>query len=307
VEIYSADAFVLPLPAGHRFPMEKYARLRARVEAAGLGELRTPPAASRRELLRAHDPGYVERVFTGDLDRAEVRAIGFPWSPALVERSRRSTGATIAAARAALRAHPEARRRAAGIGVGVNLAGGTHHASRDRGEGFCVFNDAAVAARAMQAEGRIDRAIVIDCDVHQGNGTAAILDGDPTIFTLSIHGAKNFPFTKEESDLDVALADGTGDAAYLAALADAVDRGLAASRPELAIYLAGADPFAGDSLGRLGLSKAGLAARDRLVFSRCAAAGIPVVAAMAGGYAESIDDIVDIHLATVAIAAEHAG
>ncbi|MEZ4382489.1 MAG: histone deacetylase [Nannocystaceae bacterium] len=301
MEIYSADAFVLPLPPGHRFPMAKYARLRARVEAAGLGELRTPPAATRRELLRAHDPGYVERVFTGDLDRREVRAIGFPWSPALVERSRRSTGATIAAARAALRP------RAQGGGVGVNLAGGTHHAFHDRGEGFCVFNDAAVAARAMQAEGAIERAIVVDCDVHQGNGTAAILDGDPTVFTLSIHGARNFPFAKEESDLDVALADGTGDAAYLEALAAALERGLAASRPQLAIYLAGADPFAGDSLGRLGLSKAGLAARDRLVFSRCAAAGIPVVVAMAGGYAESIDDIVDIHLATVAIAAQFAG
>jgi len=291
VEIYFTDSFVLPLPEGHRFPMAKYARLRERVEAAPWrnGHRLSPPeAATDEQLGRAHRPDYLDRVRSGSLSPAEVRRIGFPWSPGLVERSRRSTGATIAAARGAL-----------ADGIGINLAGGTHHAFADQGEGFCVFNDSVVAARTLQADGRIRRAIVIDCDVHQGNGTAALCSGDETIYTLSIHGARNFPYRKERSDLDVALDDGTGDATYLAALGQGLSRALPAARADLAFYLAGADPWEGDRWGRLMLTKAGLRERDRMVFEACRRAGLPVALTMAGGYAPGIDDIVDIHLATV--------
>jgi len=197
VKAFYCDHFVLPLPEGHRFPMEKYSRLRERVLAAGVvapEELIVPHAATDEEILRAHDAEYLRRVVAGELDRAEARRIGFPWSPAMVERSRRSAGGTIEACRAALEE-----------GAAVNLAGGTHHAFRDRGEGYCVFNDAASASRAMQAEGRVERVVVIDCDVHQGNGTASIFEDDPTVFTFSIHGRNNFPFHKERSDLDVEL------------------------------------------------------------------------------------------------------
>jgi acetoin utilization deacetylase AcuC-like enzyme len=296
VRIYYTDHYVLPLPPHHRFPMQKYALLRERVQAAGLaGEagLQLPPAASDEEILRAHAAGYLERVKQGTLEPAEQRRIGFPWSPQMVERSRRSSGATLAAARAAL-----------AEGGGVNLAGGTHHAFRARGEGYCVFNDAAIAALALQAEGRIRRAVIIDCDVHQGNGTASILAGDPTVFTFSIHGANNFPFTKEESDLDVELPDGTRDAEYLHALEKGVCRALSSAQADLAIYLSGADPFEGDRLGRLKLTKAGLAARDRMVFELCHGAGVPVAVAMAGGYGRRIEDTVDIHFETVRLAAE---
>lgn len=292
---YSGD-FVLPLPAGHRFPMEKYARLRERLLAEGFAadDFVTPPAASDSELCRAHEAAYVARVAQGRLQADEVRRIGFPWSAQMVERSRRSAGATIAACRAAL-----------ADGCAVNLAGGTHHAKAASGEGFCVFNDAAVAARAMQAEGRAARIAVIDCDVHQGNGTAEILAGDDSVFTFSIHGARNFPFEKARSDLDVELADGTGDEAYLAALAPALAETFARSRPQLAIYLAGADPYGGDRLGRLALSIAGLGARDAMVFAACRRHRVPVAVAMAGGYAEPIDDTAAIHAQTVVLAREH--
>jgi acetoin utilization deacetylase AcuC-like enzyme len=296
IQIFYTDDFVLPLPAGHRFPMEKYALLRGRVVAGGLvapGALRVPPAATDAELARAHDRDYIRRVAAGALTAAEIRRIGFPWSPQMVERSRRSSGATIAACRAAL-----------DDGIAVSLAGGTHHAGYDHGEGFCVFNDSVVAARAMQAEGGSRRVLIVDCDVHQGNGSAAICAGDETIFTFSIHGEKNFPFRKERSDLDIGLEDGTGDEAYLAALAGGLRRALDAARPDLVIYLAGADPFAGDRLGRLALTKAGLAARDRLVFAACCAAGLPVAVTMAGGYGRDIADTVDIHAQTVRLAAE---
>lgn len=276
--------------------MTKYAALREAVVAAGLNgddPLRMPPAATEVELLRAHDRAYVDRVLNGTLSQAEVRRIGLPWSPAMVERSRRSSGATLQACRAALER-----------GVGVNLAGGTHHAFRDHGEGYCVFNDAAIAARALQAEGRVARVVVLDCDVHQGNGTAAIVAGDPTVFTFSIHGANNFPFAKEASDLDIELPDGTGDDAYLAALEPGVCHALSASQADLAIYLAGADPYRDDRLGRLSLTMAGLEARDRFVLETLRHAGIPVAIAMAGGYARQIGDSVAIHVATVRIAAE---
>jgi acetoin utilization deacetylase AcuC-like enzyme len=294
VKIYYTDRYVLPLPPGHRFPMQKYALLRERVQAAGLAAsdgLLLPPAATDEEILRAHDRSYLDRVVSGALRPEEQKRIGFPWSPEMVERSRRSSGATLAAARAALHE-----------GVGVNLAGGTHHAFRDRGEGYCVFNDAAIAALSLQAEGHIRRAVIIDCDVHQGNGTAAILAGDPTVFTFSIHGANNFPFTKEESDLDVELPDGAGDEEYLAALEKGVCHALSAAQADLAIYLSGADAFEGDRLGRLKLTKPGLAARDRLVFELCQSAGISVAVAMAGGYGRRIEDTVDIHFETVRLA-----
>jgi acetoin utilization deacetylase AcuC-like enzyme len=298
VRVFYTDSFVLPLPEGHKFPMSKYARLRERVQQAGLvsnGDLCVPRAATDDELHLAHDPGYVRRVVGGELTRKEQRRIGFPWSPGMVERSRRSAGATIEAADTALR-----------DGIAVSLAGGTHHAFRDQGEGFCVFNDSVVAARALQREGRIRRAVVLDCDVHQGNGTASICVDDPTLFTFSIHGEKNFPFRKEQSDLDVALADGTADEPYLEALRHGLEQALERSRPDLAFFLAGADPWEGDRWGRLGLTKPGLAARDRVVLDACGAAGLPVVVTMAGGYAPNVEDTVEIHFATVRAAAEAA-
>jgi acetoin utilization deacetylase AcuC-like enzyme len=296
MKVFYSDTFVLPLPAGHRFPMPKYAMLRERVAAAGLappGDLRLPHAATDRELARAHDPAYIGRARDGALTPQEIRRIGFPWSPQMVERSRRSAGATIGACRAALAGE-----------VGVNLAGGTHHAFADAGAGYCVFNDSAVAARAVQAEGLARRVVVIDCDVHQGDGTAAILAGDDTVFTFSIHGAGNFPFRKQRSDLDVELPDRTGDDAYLDALEDGVRHAIAAARPDLAIYLAGADPYFDDRLGRLALTKAGLAERDRVVFHYVRAAGVPLAITMAGGYARRIEDTVDIHFQTVSAAAD---
>ncbi|MCE2949572.1 MAG: histone deacetylase [bacterium] len=292
---YYSDRFVLPLPPGHRFPMEKYARLRARVLAElpeAAVQLEVAPAATDAEILRAHSAGWLYAVRTGALSPRQQRDIGFPWSEQMVERSRRSSGATIAACRAALE-----------DGTAVNLAGGTHHAFRDHGGGYCVFNDAAIAAGAMQAGHHVQRVLVVDCDVHQGDGTASILAGDDSVFTFSIHGRKNYPFVKQASDLDIELDDGTGDDEYLERLDRGLDHALAAARAGLAIYLAGADPYEGDRLGRLSLSRRGLAARDRLVFGRCAAAGLPVAACMAGGYARDIEDTVGIHLQTVRVAA----
>ncbi len=296
MKVFSTDHYVLPLPEGHRFPMAKYALLRQRVMASRLvkaEDLREPHAATDEEIGRAHAAEYLARVVAGALSESEVRRIGFPWSAQLVERSRRSSGATIEACRSALEE-----------GVAVNLAGGTHHAFADVGEGFCVFNDSAVAARAMQAEGRARRVVVLDCDVHQGNGTASIFRADPTVFTFSIHGARNFPLRKEQSDLDVELPDGTGDVEYLEALGEGLWQAIHRARADLAIYLAGADPFEGDRLGRLKLSKAGLAERDRRVFRSCREAGLPVAVCMAGGYSPDVHDVVDIHFQTVAAAVE---
>ncbi len=281
--------------------MSKYARLRERCLAEAIlapEELREPPAASWEELALAHDADYVERVSAGTLTPLEQRRIGFPWGPEMVERSRRSAGATIHAARAALDAAASR-----GWGIAANLAGGTHHAYPGHGEGFCVFNDAAIAVRTLQREGRIARAAILDCDVHQGNGTAAIFATDPSVFTFSIHGARNFPFRKERSTLDVELPDGAGDEVFLAALEMHVPRILAEHRPQLVIYLAGADPFFDDRFGRLGMTKEGLAARDQLVLEACRAERIPVALTMAGGYARDTEDTVDIHVATVRIAA----
>ena len=271
--------------------MGKYARLRSRLLACGEFEesdFHVPAAATDAEITRAHCPRYLERVTKGELAAAEVKAIGFPWSERMVQRSKQSSGATLAAAREALTR-----------GWSANLAGGTHHAFRDRGEGFCVFNDAAIAARAMQVEAGLTRIAIIDCDVHQGNGTASIFRGDDSVFTFSIHGARNFPFAKEASDLDIELADGTLDDEYLWHLERGLDETLERSRPQLAIYLAGADPFEDDRLGRLKLTKQGLARRDELVIGTLEARGIPVAIAMAGGYARDIEDSVEIHANTI--------
>jgi acetoin utilization deacetylase AcuC-like enzyme len=294
MKIFYADHYVLPLPPGHRFPMAKYSELRRRVTEAPWLErnmLHVPYAASEDEIVRAHSADYLRRVMAGELSAKEIRRVGFPWTPQMVERSRRSAGATLEACRTALQ-----------HGCGVNLAGGTHHAFHDHGEGYCVFNDAAIAARAMLGEGRAARIAIVDCDVHQGNGTAAITLGDESIFTFSIHAAKNFPFKKERSDLDVELADDTGDQEYLARLAAALAETLARAQPDLIIYLAGADPFERDRLGRLKLTKDGLRARDALVLDACRKRDIPVAIAMAGGYGYDIADTVDIHFQTVELA-----
>ena len=295
MKVFYSDRFVLPLPAGHRFPMVKYSMLRERVAAEGIcapDELRVPRPVSDEEILRAHESTYLRRVVDGTLTRREMRRIGFPWSERMVERSRRASGGTLGAGLAALEE-----------GLAANLAGGTHHAFAGQGEGYCVFNDSAIAARAVQAEGLVERIVVVDTDVHQGNGTAAILRGDPTVFTFSIHGAKNFPFRKEESDLDAALPDGADDGEFLEALDKGLEEALDASRAELAIYLAGADPYEDDRLGRLSVSKEGLAERDRLVLETCRERGIPVAVTMAGGYARKVEDTVEIHFRSVERAA----
>jgi acetoin utilization deacetylase AcuC-like enzyme len=287
--------FVLPLPPEHRFPMDKYRRLFERVQplaqSAGL-QLCEPAPASLDDLLRVHCPQYVERMLQGRASEAELRRIGFPWSPGMVDRSRRSSGGTIGALTAAL----------AGDGVGVNLAGGTHHAGFNRGGGYCVFNDSVVAARHVQAAGLADRLLVVDLDVHQGDGTAAICSDDRSIYTYSMHAERNYPAIKPASDLDVALEDGVDDARYLDLLDYHLPRAISAARPDAVIYLAGADPFEGDRLGYLRLSKAGLLERDQRVLASCRRHGLPLSISMAGGYAPVIDDIVDIHFATVSAA-----
>lgn len=277
--------------------MDKYRRLRRHVATSDAHRndvLLVPPAATDDQLRLCHDADYIARVADGSLSTPEIRRIGFPWSPKMVQRSRRSTGATIAASRSALR-----------DGIAANLAGGTHHAFADAGEGYCVFNDAAVAIRTLQSESLIKRACVIDLDVHQGNGTASILAADASAITMSMHGAKNFPLRKVPSDLDVPLDDGTDDEAYLEKLSQALgtlDRWRADGEFDLAIYLAGADPYVGDRLGRMCLSKSGLAERDRAVLQWCIDRTIPVAIAMSGGYASDIDEIVAIHAATLQIA-----
>ncbi len=296
MRVFYSDIYTIRLPEGHRFPMIKYQLLYEAVQAAGLvrdGDLQTAQAASDEEILRAHDRDYLERLTVGQLTAKEIRRIGLPWSPELVARARHSVGGTIAACRAALE-----------DGLAVNLAGGTHHAFRDHGQGYCVLNDVVIAARAMEAEGRVRQVLVVDCDVHQGNGTAAMARGDASILTFSIHSESNFPLFKEQSDLDVALPDGTGDEDYLAALDAGLAHILSGAGGELAVYLAGADPYYEDRLGNLALTKDGLARRDRLVLERCRQAGLAAAVVMAGGYSPSVQDIVDIHLQTVRVAAE---
>ena len=289
MKAFYTDHFVLPLPAGHRFPMEKYSRLRDLVSGLNEVELIEAPAASDTQILYAHDPSYLIKVIEGKLSPQEQKEIGFPWSKKMVERSRRSAGATVAAAKTALNE-----------GIAINLAGGTHHAYRDMGSGFCVFNDSAIAARALQKEisSKLQVAI-IDLDVHQGNGTASILENDPSIFTLSIHGENNFPFKKEASDLDLGLADGCDDRAYLDALTESLNKLNDRFTPNFVIYLAGADPHEGDRLGRLKLSKDGMRLRDETVFQFALARKLPVAISMAGGYGKDIGSTVDIHFQTI--------
>jgi acetoin utilization deacetylase AcuC-like enzyme len=296
MKIFYTDTFPIPLPENHSFPKDKYFLLRMRI-LEELGdqpvELRVPEPASDEAILRAHDPDYFRRLLNGELSVKEIRRVGLPWSPEIVRRTRYSVGGTIAACRAALEE-----------GVAVNLGGGTHHAFRDHGQGYCWLNDIAIAARAMQAEGLVRKVLIIDCDVHQGNGTAAILKDDATIFTFSIHGKNNFPYQKEKSDLDVELADGTDDAAYLAALDKGIIRSLENFSAGLVIYLAGADPYQEDRFGRLALTKKGLAQRDRLVLRHCYEARLPAAVTMAGGYARNLKDIVDINFQTIVAALE---
>lgn len=291
MKLFYKDIFVLPLPAGHHFPMEKYSMLRKRITDEGIVDEKlfyVPHAATDDELSLAHNPQYLLKIINNTLSSKELRRLGLPWTQQLVERSRRSSGATIDACIEAVE-----------NGLGINLAGGTHHAFQEHGEGYCVFNDSAVAAKTMIQEGRVKRVVIIDCDVHQGNGTASILSGDKDIFTFSIHGRKNFPHDKETSDLDIALEDKTADTLYLEMLSNGMIKAIEASSPDLVIYLAGADPYEDDKFGRLALTKQGLAERDNMIFEFCRKAGLPIAITMAGGYAREVEDTVDIHFQTV--------
>ena len=293
---WTSARYTVALPPGHRFPIAKYAMLRDAVVESGLvapGNLHEPERASVDALLLVHTERYVSALVAGELTEAEQRRIGLPWSESLVERSFRAVGGTCEAAAAAL-----------DRGVAMNLAGGTHHAFPDHGEGFCVFNDVAVAIRQLQRDGKIRRAAVIDLDVHQGNGTHAVFAGDDSVYTFSMHGGRNYPFHKVPGSLDVELADGTDDDAYLRELAAVLPRVLAASAPDLAIYLAGADAHEGDRLGRLCLTFDGLARRDAMVLDACREVGIPVAITIAGGYGRDIATSVKAHLKTVEIASE---
>jgi acetoin utilization deacetylase AcuC-like enzyme len=292
VHLWTHDRWRFPLPETHRFPIDKYSLLRERMQAVG-HELHEAEAVPWPWLEAVHEPELVARIRTGSLTVREQRGLGLPWSPALVERSRRSVAGTIAAARFAL-----------GAGLCMNLGGGTHHAGRAFARGYCVFNDVAVALSRVRADGRATRALVVDCDVHQGDGTADLLGPDPDCFTLSLHGARNYPFQRIPSDLDVDIAAGTGDDRYLLALDEALDHAIPRAEAELAFYLAGADPWEGDRLGKLALTKAGLRARDDLVLDRLRAAGAAVCVVLAGGYAEDVRDTVDIHAATAAAVAD---
>lgn len=295
LHLWSSARYAIPLPVDHRFPIAKYERLRQNVLDLGLvpaSRLHEPPKVSEEDLLLVHEARYVRALTSGEIDAAAMRRIGFPWSPALVERSYRAVGGTCAAAEAALE-----------HGVAMNLAGGTHHAFPDRGEGFCVFNDVAVAIRRLQRGGLVSRAAIIDLDVHQGNGTHAIFAGDERVYTFSMHGGRNYPFQKVPGRLDVELADGTGDEEYLDILSRSLPSVLAESAPDLAIYLAGADPHEGDSLGRLALTFRGLARRDSMVLESCRAVGIPVAVTIAGGYGRDIATTVQVHVNTVQVVA----
>lgn len=297
MHLFFPDTPDLPLPAGHRFPAGKYRMLRERVEAGALGpvELSPSPPVERGDLERAHAAAYLDALLGGTLGADALRRIGLPWSETLVARSLATVGGALAAARVALRQ-----------GIAGQLAGGTHHAHRDLGSGYCALNDLAVTTLTLLAEGRVARVAILDLDVHQGDGTAAILGGSPGVLTVSMHGANNFPFRKVASDIDVALPDGTGDECYLAALAPVLER-VVAFRPQLLLYLSGADPLACDRLGRLALTHVGLMARDRAVFGMCVRHAIPVSVAIGGGYAEPIGASVEGYLNTFRAAREALG
>lgn len=287
---FAHDLFTYPLPAGHRFPLDKYRLVREAAEELASVEVQEAEAAGWDQLRRTHDEAWVARVRDGRLARREELALGLPWSPELVERSRRSTGATIMAARAALE-----------DGVAANLGGGTHHAFAHSGRGFCVFNDVVTALRELRASDRVRRALIVDVDVHQGDGTHALLAADADAFTLSVNGWRNYPFRRVPGDVEVDLPDGTGDERYLTELTQVLPAALRRARPELCFVLAGADPYEGDRLGRLSLTKAGLRERDVLVRDMLAAGGVPICVTLAGGYAEDIRDTVEINVNTLRV------
>jgi len=279
--------YSIRLPDGHPFPMSKYALIRKLLlerQVLCPGDICEPEEASQALLARVHAPQYLKKLADGTLSREEQRRLGVPWSAALWRRARLAVQGTLDAARRALT-----------DGLSGNLAGGTHHAFGDHGEGFCVLNDVAVAVRALQAERAIERALIVDLDVHQGNGTAAIFAGDPRVFTFSMHGERNYPTEKPPSALDVALPDGTSDVQYLDVLERSLTGILARFRPELVFYLAGVDVAAGDRYGRLALTEAGIRARDRLVIAHARARAVPLALTMAGGYARSVERTAELH------------
>ncbi len=287
MRVHYHDEYMVELPPTHAFPMRKYSELRGILLREGLvshDEIVAPDEAPWDWIARVHARDYCERLASGTLSADEVRRIGLPWSTGLVVRSRRAVMGTILAARHALE-----------HGISGNLAGGTHHACSDHGEGYCVLNDVAIAIRRLRQEGRIRRALVVDLDVHHGNGTAEILAGDPDSFTLSVHGERNYPARKPPSTLDVPLPDGTSDDGYMGAMVPALADALARSAPDIAFYLAGVDVLAGDRFGRLALTRAGLAARDRHVLATLAEARVPTTLVLSGGYAASAALTADLH------------
>lgn len=288
---FTSARYTVPL-GNHSYPMEKYRLVPERLVTDGVltaDELVEPEPISLDDVLRVHTPTYVQAFLDGTLDRRALLRLGLPWSSALVRRVLAVVGGTLGAADAALR-----------NGAAVNLAGGTHHAFADHGEGYCVFNDLVIALRRLRADGRIDRVLIIDLDVHQGNGTAALCRSDAATFTFSMHGANNYPARKEQSSLDIDLADGTTDAAYVSRLAGILPSLIERARPDLVMYQAGVDVLAGDRFGKLGLSLAGVEERDRLVCACATQAGLPLVVTLGGGYARAIDRIVEAHCRTVA-------
>lgn len=282
-------AYVAPLPNRHRFPMNKFAALISLLRAEGLAgdaNLHIPSPAPRWHLELAHEAGYVADILAGSVAPEVMRRIGLPWSPALALRSRCAVAGTVLAGELALE-----------HGIACNTAGGSHHARHEAGAGYCVFNDVAVAARVLQARGRAQRMLVIDLDVHQGDGTASIFAGDPAVFTFSMHAEKNFPVRKVAGDLDIALPDGMDDDAYLDLLGAHLPALLERTRPDLVFYVAGVDPHEDDRLGRLALSDGGLARRDSLVLAECRARGLPVAGVLGGGYADDMETLAARHAA----------
>lgn len=290
MRVFYTPRYYADIGNSHVFPIRKFELVRDRLLAEGtldITEIIEPSPATLEDVLLVHTEDYVSRLCNGTLTPKEIRRLGLPWSESLVRRSFYATGGTIAATQVAL----------AG-GYCSNLAGGTHHSFPERGEGFCVLNDVAVAIRAMRARKMLRRAAIIDCDVHQGNGTATIFAGDEETFTFSIHGANNYPLFKVQSTLDVELPDGTSDNEYLETLAFHLPQ-VFAHEPEIVFYLAGADPFVGDKLGRLALSIAGLRERDAYVLRECYEREVPIVTVMSGGYGKDINDTIEIHCNTI--------